>query len=47
MKKERKDPTLKEKAELLREYNHRCAICGGVPRNFHHIDEDRIMIQKI
>lgn len=32
--------TKSKKEEILREFNHRCAICGKERPHIHHIDED-------
>ncbi len=40
MKKTRKTIPAKTKIIVLKEYNHRCAICGNDGPQLHHIDEN-------
>ncbi|MGD8780720.1 MAG: HNH endonuclease signature motif containing protein [Ignavibacteria bacterium] len=40
MNKKRKNIPPKIKSELLKEFNHKCAICGTDKPHIHHIDEN-------
>lgn len=39
-KKQRVDPSRKLREQVMKEYDHRCAICGSRGPQLHHINED-------